>query len=238
MNRDLFDIPHHANLFAVIYKAAVELKGDEGAKAADEGTKLYGRQRGARMAKRVLKDGLPLTMENYLIYGEWADKNRRSKGYISARSPVYCLDNTVCGWCEAWKEAGLLEYGKHYCNYVDHNLVKGFNPDLKLDIIQVLSQGGETCAFRWNGFSMPDKAAEKAFADKKSALGDKAQKDFLYHTGHLYSRMKQNFVRIFDINTAQKIMDKSIADFTVMYGKEMAEAVIEEAKHDFTLVEY
>ena len=66
MNRDLFDIPHHANLFALIYKAAVDLYGENGAKAADEGTKLYGQQRGARMAQRAMKDGAPLTMENYL----------------------------------------------------------------------------------------------------------------------------------------------------------------------------
>ena len=41
MDRNLFDIPHHANLFAVIYKAAVTLRGEKGALAADEGTKLF-----------------------------------------------------------------------------------------------------------------------------------------------------------------------------------------------------
>ena len=50
MDRNLFDIPHHANLFALIYKAAVDFYGEKGAVAADEGTKLYGQQRGGRMA--------------------------------------------------------------------------------------------------------------------------------------------------------------------------------------------
>ncbi len=238
IDRDLFDIPHHANLFALVYKSAVELRGEDGAKAADEGTKHYGQQRGARMAYRAKKDGQPLTMENYLVYGEWTDKNGRSKGYVSAKSPVYCLDNTMCGWCEAWKEAGLLEYGKHYCSYVDHNLVKGFNPELKLDILQVLSQGGETCAFRWNGFSLPDEEAEKAYTEKKAALGTKALKDFLYHTAHLYSRMKETFAGVFGDETAEKIMAKAINDYSAMYGKKMAYAVLEEAKQDFTKVEY
>ncbi len=238
MNRDLFDIPHHANLFALIYKGAVDFYGDKGAIAADEGTKLYGQQRGARMAKRALKDGRPLTMENYLVYGEWTDKNGHSKGYVSAKAPVYCLDNTVCGWCEAWKNAGLLEYGKNYCSYVDHNLVKGFNPDLKLDITQVLSQGGETCGFRWNGFSLPDEAAEKAYRDKKAALGDRALKDFLYHTGHLYSRMKQALAENLGGEAAEKICAKAMSDYTDMYGKEMTDRVLKESKLDFSVVDY
>ncbi len=238
MNRDLFDIPHHANLFALVYKAAVELRGEEGRQAADKGTMLYGQQRGARMAARATKDGRPLTMENYLVYGEWRDKNGHSKGYVSAKNPVYCLDNTVCGWCEAWKQAGLLEYGKNYCNYVDHNLVKGFNPELQLDILQVLSQGGDTCAFRWNGFCLPDEAAEKSFAAKKAALGDRAQKDFLYHTGHLYSRMKQALTIYLGADPAQKIMENAMKAFEDMYSAEMVRAVLTEANQDFTKVDY
>ena len=37
MDRNLFDIPHHANLFALIYKAAVDFYGEKGAAAADYG---------------------------------------------------------------------------------------------------------------------------------------------------------------------------------------------------------
>lgn len=238
MNRDLFDIPHHANLFALIYKAASELYGENGAKAADEGTKLYGQQRGARMAQRALKDGAPLTMESYLLYGEWTDKNGHSKGYVSAKTPVYCLDNTVCGWCEAWKNAGLLEYGKNYCSYVDHNLVKGFNPELKLDILQVLSQGGDTCAFRWNGFALENEEQEKAYAEKKATLGDRTLKDFLYHTGHLLSAMKQALTAQLGAEAAEKITLKALVDFSLMYGEEMARAVIKESQQDFTVVDY
>ena len=48
--RDKFDIPQHAVLFALIYRAAVELYGRQGAQRADNGTKVYGYQRGMRMA--------------------------------------------------------------------------------------------------------------------------------------------------------------------------------------------
>ena len=238
MNRDLFDIPHHANLFALIYKSAVDLYGEKGALAADEGTKLYGRQRGARMAYRATKDGAPLTMESYLLYGEWTDKNGRSKSYVQSKDPVYCTNSTVCGWCEAWKAAGLLEYGKNYCNYVDYNLVNGFNPQLKLEITSVLSQGGDVCGFRWNGFALPDEKAEKSYSDKKTALGTKALMDFLYHTGHLYSAMKQALSQELDLRSAEKIMDSAMESYSAMYGEEMAQAVLNEAQQDFTVVNY
>ena len=55
----------------------------------------------------------------------------------------------------------------------------------------MLSQGGDTCAFRWNGFALENEEREKAYAEKKAALGDRTLKDFLYHTGHLLSAMKQ-----------------------------------------------
>ena len=235
MDRNLFDIPHHANLFALIYKAAVDMYGEKGALAADEGTKLYGQQRGARMAQRAVKDGAPLTMESYLLYGEWVDKNGRSQNRVAALEPVYCTEGVVCGWCESWKAAGLLEYGKNYCTYVDKNLVKGFNPQLVLDINSVLSQGGDVCSFHWNGFAMTDPQGYNA---KKAALGDRTIKDFLYHTGHLLSAMTQAIAKELGSDAAAKISEKAMADYTEMYGADMAQAVLAESLQDFTVVEY
>lgn len=235
MDRNLFDIPHHANLFALIYKAAQDMYGEKGAKAADEGTKLYGQQRGNRMAQRAVKDGAPLTMESYLLYGEWVDKNGHSQNRTAATEPVYCMECVVCGWCEAWKNAGLLEWGKNYCTYVDKNLVKGFNPELVLDIHSVLSQGGEVCAFQWNGFAMSD---PEGYSAKKAALGDRTIKDFLYHTGHLLNAMIQAIAKELGTDAAENIKEKALADYTVMYGKEMTDAVVKESQQDFTVVEY
>lgn len=238
MDRNLFDIPHHANLFALIYRRAVEQYGEKGAKAADEGTKLYGQERGKRMAKRAIKDGEPLTMENYLIYGEWVDKSGLSKNKITATSPIYFMEVMSCGWCNSWKDAELLEYGKNYCTYVDKNLVKGFNPDLELGIPRVLSQGGETCAFEWNGFKIENEEQMNKFIEKKNALGDRALKDFLYHTGHLFSAMKRALKENLGEKESESICNKAINDFADMYGKEMANRVLEESKQDFSIVDY
>lgn len=236
--RQVFDIPHHANLFALIYRRATEMYGEKGAAAADEGTKLYGNQRGRRMAKRRLKDGRPLNMESYLLYGEWKDKNGLSSSSVSATAPVYCNRVQRCGWCDAWKAAGLMEYGKNYCTYVDKSLVAGFNPQLSININSVLSQGGQSCDFEWLGFKIENERQEADFAAKSQALGDSATKDFLYHSGHLLRAMKSALARHLGQQAAEEIREKAVGDFAGMYGEEMADALVREARQDFSEVDY
>ena len=236
MDRNLFDIPHHANLFALIYRSAYEQYGEKGGQAVDEGTKLYGMQRGARMAKRALKDNQPLNMENYLAYSEWKDKSGLSKTAITQTAPVYYMECQVCGWCESWKDADLFRYGRHYCDYVDKSLVKGFNPELVLDIESVITKGDRCCGFKWNGFKLETEEEKQAFADKCAKLGSRPVKDFLYHTGHLLSAMKTAVAENLGEEAMEKVISKAINDYSEMYGKEMADTVIKESEQDFTSI--
>ena len=126
-----FYIDDHALLYALAARAAEQRMGEPGRRAAEEAVVIYGRERGARCALRCLADGQPLTMENYLLYGEWVDDRGWSKGGVEAFSPVYRTRTTTCGWCESWRRTDLLDYGKGYCTFIDKNLVFGFNPDRK-----------------------------------------------------------------------------------------------------------
>lgn len=233
MDRNLFDLPHHAILFALIYKYAVEMYGDEGAQAADQGTMLYGRQRGRRMALRAMADGAELSMENYLLYSEWTDSKNRSVSVVTSRSPVYITENKVCAWLETWKSANLQQYGKNYCRYVDKSLVYGFNPMLQLDITDTLAHGGNSCTFHWHGFAMdnPD-----SFNEKKASIAHKTIKDFLYHTAHLLNAMTSALTAQLGDDAAHRIVSSALKTFGEMYGEDMAAAITEESKQDFTLV--
>ena len=76
MDRNLFDIPHHANLFALIYKAAQDMYGEKGAKAAVE------LKRGVAITNfgqvKRNKDGTPKRLTK-------AQRSYRS-GYLDARN--------------------------------------------------------------------------------------------------------------------------------------------------------
>ena len=186
-----FQIEHHAALFAYLAREALQRCGAAGEGAVREGVRRYGRQRGRRMARRAQRDGEPLNMTSYLLYGEWADREGKNRQELLGLAP-YATACLTCGWCACWQELGLLEYGKLYCLDVDKSLVEGFNPDLVLDIHSTLSAGAERCHFVWNGASFDGESAA-AFAAKKAAMGEKNQRDFLYHTANLLHALGETF---------------------------------------------
>ena len=65
-------IEHHAVLYALLEKEAVEQAGEEGRKAMYEATARYGRERGARMRQNAEKFGDEPNAFSYLAYGEWS----------------------------------------------------------------------------------------------------------------------------------------------------------------------
>ena len=62
-----------ASILARYYIRLTEQFGDRGWEAFIHGIQYYGSQRGRRMAQRAIRDGKPLTYENYCRYGEWVN---------------------------------------------------------------------------------------------------------------------------------------------------------------------
>ena len=86
-------------------------------------------------------------MTNYLTYGEWrfvTDGSQMER--IEVQDDIR-LTVQRCPWEAAWKEAGLLPYGRYYCQEVDAALLRGFNPELQIDVNQTLSNDGRPCEF-------------------------------------------------------------------------------------------
>ena len=50
--------------------------------------------------------------------------------------------------------------------------------------------------------------------------------------------LKQKISITIDSDILEKIKEKALADYAVMYGKHMADAVVKESQQDFTKVEY
>ncbi|MEG2125826.1 MAG: L-2-amino-thiazoline-4-carboxylic acid hydrolase, partial [Hydrogenoanaerobacterium sp.] len=104
-------IEHHAIMFALLAKYADKECAQKGLDAIGAAVSEYGRERGGRMAKRVLKDGLPLNMQNYLVYGEWTSKPGQMDTRIVQKSPVQITNIHLCEWCTSWKKHNLEKYG-------------------------------------------------------------------------------------------------------------------------------
>jgi hypothetical protein len=231
---DSFYIDDHAALFALLIKQAV-LAGGKGGEAAARGIVTYGKERGLRMAMRCLADGEPLTLRNYLNYGEWEDTRKWSDFRPVAFQP-FQMEAVKCGWCESWKKHGLLEYGKLYCQWIDPSLVRGFNPEANFSMGEMLSQGGERCRFHFHDASFADEEDFKKDVAERARARSRRVRDFLYHTGHALSAMRRTYLLELGLPVGAKLTDAALGEYAALFGAEKADAVHREAEQDFLLV--
>lgn len=179
----------HAVMFAELAKSILEEFGpDEGDKLIYRAVEKYGTQRGERMAQRCVSLGKPLDMASYQAFTEWRYNNDFKKEKLFDE-PYSAYKVLQCPWFAAWKRAEMSEYGRYYCRNVDKSILKGFNPELTLEMPSYHSAGGsDYCEFHWKDLLPGDE-----HNDRKSAIeaeiGDSCLKDFVYHTAHIYSTM-------------------------------------------------
>jgi hypothetical protein len=225
-----FYIEDHATLFALIAREAITKFGGEGMSAIVRAISAYGIERGSRSAKRCLSDGEKLSMENYILYGEWHDPRGESKTEIVEFEPNYRTNVVVCGWCEAWKKRGLLEYGQIYCDHVDEYLVRGFNPELRLEMGKILSHGDCVCEFNWIGCHFRDSVAAERKRRGKISL---VTRDFLYHCGHLLASARREIIFELGVIKGEKIISGALLEYKKIFGALKNKSLIEEAGQNF-----
>jgi hypothetical protein len=228
-----FYIDDHAIIFGFVAKNAILLCGEEGKSATIKGLTAYCRERGLRMAMRCLADGEPLSGKNYILYGEWADARGWSKSEVTATVPNYRTNMVVCGWCDAWKKYGLIEYGKIYCGHADENLVYGFNPELVLRMGSVMSHGDGPCEFDWVSCVFENDAEAYAMESRRAELIPCVTKDFLYHCGHLLSALRREIMLALGLLKGNEIIEKSLADYLAVCGAEKSEALLQESRRNY-----
>jgi hypothetical protein len=225
-----FYIEDHAVIIALVAKEAAERHGEEGREAAVRGISAYCVERGLRAAARCLADGEELSMENYILYGEWDDPRGASRSEITAFEPDFRTGVFVCGWHEAWKKHGLLEYGRVYCDHADKNLVRGFNPELTLKMGRILSKGEGVCEFDWVGARFRD---AQELARRRREKIPHVVRDFLYHCGHAFAAMRREMLFSFGLPKGCEIMNRAASEYKKIFGAMKKTALLEEAKQNF-----
>ncbi|NLZ51972.1 MAG: L-2-amino-thiazoline-4-carboxylic acid hydrolase [Thermoanaerobacteraceae bacterium] len=226
-----FTANQHALLFGWIAKEVIIRCGDEGKEALKLGVIKYGKQRGRRMAERVKADGFELSVPNYMAYGEWQAK----QGDMDLRFAIQDKDLNMqahkCPWYQEWKDNNLLEYAYIYCQYVDEAIVKGYNPNLKLDVPENRAEGAQFCDFWFRNANMTEKDFEY-IKDTKEKLSGKAVMPWDYHIGHLYKTMEEVIVSKLK-DKGKEAMKAAIDTFAKHFGQEAADIVLSFRDTDF-----
>jgi hypothetical protein len=226
-----FYIDDHAVLYGLIARSADET-GPGGLDAVTPAIVRYCGERGLRAAVRCLADGRDLTVRNYILYGEWADTRGLCRAGASSFEPFYTTRVVLCPWCEAWKKHGLLKYGKIYCGHTDRSLVHGFNPELRIEMREILSWGADVCVYDWQGFrfSLEDEAD---LARERASVAPRVTRDFLYHCGHLLRTFREELCLRLGLVRSREIVSKSLDAYGEIFGQKKVSVLEDESRMDF-----
>jgi hypothetical protein len=229
--REAFTAQHHALLFAWVAREAIVRVGVETAvPVVRVAARLYGEQRGRRMALRAQQDGQPLSMGSYLSYREW----EVPAGEMQQTGVPWRGDLRVqvlrCCWATTWQQERLTEYGKYYCQEIDQALVRGFNPDLVVDVKGTRTNGSRACQLVYYGAFEGTLVHEEAQrAQEKRIL------PWSYHTAHLYSTISTVLQRELGSHGVV-VMQTALETFAARFGAPMADILAADATTDFDVL--
>ena len=229
--RKLFTAEHHALLFAWIAREVIARVGEStAAPVLREAVRLYGEQRGRRMALRAQRDGQPLSMATYLSYREWdVPEGEMQQTGVPWRADLRTQVRRCC-WATTWEREGLTEVGKYYCQEIDEALVRGFNPDLVIEVKGTRTNGSRACQIIYRGAFEGTLIHEETQRDQEKRI-----LPWSYHTAHLYSAMSAVLQR--ELGSAGTAAVKAALDvFAARFGRAMADVVSADAGTNFDVL--
>lgn len=223
---------HHAFLIGCYYRALKESFGDEGIDTFVEATKRYAEERGRRMALRAEKHGLEKNYRTYFSHGEWEATDPDLFNALEGPGENGDLTTQVykCPWNTTFREMDLLECGDVYCTYIDRHIVKGFNPELKLDVTSLI-HSSDKCMFYWRQANL-DETDVRWIAEMKARYRNENLMPFDYHTGHVYRTFRLTILERFD-SRGDEVVNRAATCFREAFGGEVLHAVLKYRDTDF-----
>ena len=236
MDRTAFYIDDHAHLCALFIKHLMQKSPETGLQVLERAVNIYARERGLRSAMRCLANNDPLTVASYMVYAELQDYKAWNKSVVVALAPFYQSNMVSCGWYDTWKKFGLLEYGKLYCNWIDVSLLQGFNPEIHLEMGEILAHGASVCAFNWRNFAFKDQDEVDKILARRKELFYEVTKDFLYHSGHMLNSFKRTLYLELGPAIGQIIVEGALTDYAKDFGNDKRALIEAESNQDFQRV--
>jgi hypothetical protein len=233
--RSHFTPAHHGLLMAWISRQVYQRIGPvKGEMLVRKAVRRYGEERGQRMARRAIADGKELSTVNYLIYGEWSVDPDEMKSRLEQNN-----HNNMrmlvehCPWQATWMENDLLEYGRLYCQEIDLSLLRGFNPELHLDVLKTQTNDRQPCDFIFHGSPLSLTNSLAMYVGKKVNPGKRVILPWEYHVAHLYKTMDD--VLVAEMGTAgHEAAEAALVEFSGKFGEEAAQTVRSYQQTDFT----
>lgn len=108
-----------AKLFAILADEVIRECGTErGEKIVRKAVRSYGQMRAKSIKERIIKDGKEVTFETAEQYSDYPSNNAW-ECYSEIKGNTLREINTICPFSTAFREIGLEEVGKLYCQEID-----------------------------------------------------------------------------------------------------------------------
>ena len=236
VNVQRFTETHHALLFGWLSRALIEEVGEQKGKVVvSKALRKYGEERGRRMALRAKSSGHVLDVANFFVYAEYRPISGVMKAKVTERSHNFTLEVSRCPWCDAWTENGLLPYGRLYCLDIDEAVLRGFNPNLKIDIEGTLSNGAEKCKLVYREANLTLLSYLLIGLKRAMRPGKKVVMPWEYHVGHLFKTFETSIIE--DLGElGRKASASALREFSKRWGESATRQVLAFRTIDFTKI--
>ncbi len=137
-----------SQLFCTITEEVINQFGDKGRSAIAESVKKYGEERGRRIAELVKKMGKELSLKNFFIYGDLNSRDilKYKPKIVDGNVEIIVKDCVFYNGCKEWNKE---KYGQIYCEYIDTAVLKGYNPELIIEVPSNITKGAKKCVLRY-----------------------------------------------------------------------------------------
>jgi len=215
----------HAWIIAQFYQALVAFDIQQGKQVFIRAARRYGEERGYRMALRALRDSQPLNIASYMAYSEWRPTDPSFyASTVASFNPDYENHNARCPWVETFVEVSGWDCAATYCTQVDASIVRGFNADLRFELIHPLSPTTE-CRMIFHDACLSS-------TDKPIPQSDDTVRPWSYHCGHLWRVFSSTVAEVYN-DEGRMLGMKLHTLFADTFGADSAAILSAEAKRDF-----
>lgn len=241
MNTEIPTVPftpsHHGLLMAWLARQACQRVGPlKGEMVTRKAIRRYGEERGRRMAQRALADKKELNTLTYMLYGEWS----AAPGEVEQRLEANNHNNMRllverCPWHQVWLDHDLIEFGRIYCQEIDLALLRGFNPDLHLDVVKTQTNDRQPCDFIFHGTPLNTANSIALKVGKKVSPGKRVLLPWEFHVGHLFKTFNDVFLAELGL-VGREAAEAALNEFAQRFGEQAGRLVRSYLQNDFTRV--